>query len=198
MGSRRRRMNSNDNNRKRGNGTMCARQQTIDGGGNNELQTHPALPPATSPASGSWTPSVVMMGFNSFLRFLVALPLEALATCLAFWMAAWVICEPFIVICLCCVVPGCGYQSSRSSFLRQEGSGPGKGRTMVWTGLDPGLYVGCVCRCVLCVLCLVEDIIVSRFLSRREGRRGWMGWVVVPFLFLSLSRLLSVPLFLML
>lgn len=162
-------------------------------GANNELQTHPALPPATSPASGSWAPSVVMMGFNSFLRFLVALPLEALATCLAFWMAAWVICEPFIVICFCWITSQVALLS-----CARRGSGPGKGRTMVWTGLDPGLYVGCVCRCVLCVLCLVEGIIVSRFLSRREGRRGWMGWVVVPFLFLSLPRLLSVPLFLML
>ena len=37
------------------------------------------------------------MGFNSFLRFLFAFPLETLATCLAFWMAACLICEPFMV-----------------------------------------------------------------------------------------------------
>jgi hypothetical protein len=42
-------------------------------------------------------PSVVMMGFNSFLRFLFAFPLETFATCLAFWMAACLICEPFMV-----------------------------------------------------------------------------------------------------
>jgi hypothetical protein len=31
------------------------------------------------------------------LRFLLALPLEAPVACLAFWMAAWVTCEPFML-----------------------------------------------------------------------------------------------------
>jgi len=39
-----------------------------------------------------------MMGFNSFFRFLFAFPLEAvLATCFAFWIAAALIWEPFMV-----------------------------------------------------------------------------------------------------
>ena len=42
-------------------------------------------------------PSVVMMGFSSFFRFLLALPLEAFATCFAFWMAACLMCEPFMI-----------------------------------------------------------------------------------------------------
>lgn len=48
-------------------------------------------------------PSVVMMGFNSFFLFLLAFPLEAvLATCFAFWMAACLICDPFMILMLMC------------------------------------------------------------------------------------------------
>jgi hypothetical protein len=44
-------------------------------------------------------PSVVIIGFNSFFLFLFAFPLEALlATCFAFWIAACLIWDPFMVL----------------------------------------------------------------------------------------------------
>jgi hypothetical protein len=47
-----------------------------------------------------------MMGFKSFFRFLFAFPLEAFATCFAFWIAACLMCEPFMIwagwLVLCC------------------------------------------------------------------------------------------------
>lgn len=66
------------------------------------------------------------------------------------------------------------------ALLAEEAPGrvrPGKRRTMVWTGLYPGLYVVCVYLCVLCV-CVSRRGCCLAFLSRREGL---MGWVVVPY-----------------
>ncbi|KAE9365568.1 hypothetical protein N431DRAFT_102006 [Stipitochalara longipes BDJ] len=62
-------------------------------------------------------PSFVMMGFSSFFRFLLALPLEAFATCFAFWMAACLMCEPFMI----CAGGGAG-RVWRSGLLARRGA----------------------------------------------------------------------------
>ena len=65
-----------------------------------EEKTKTTYPDAVFEASASCPASVVMMGFRSFFLFLAAFPLEvfaALATCFAFWIAACLICEPFMI-----------------------------------------------------------------------------------------------------
>ena len=68
------------------------------------------------------------MGFNSFLRFLFAFPLETLATCLAFWMAACLICEPFMVETDVVLAWEVGWRGGRSRclllplYLQERGS----------------------------------------------------------------------------
>ena len=56
-----------------------------------------AIVVAALSAASCCCPSVVMIGFNSFFRFLFAFPLPAFATCLALLIAACLICEPFMI-----------------------------------------------------------------------------------------------------
>lgn len=73
-------------------------------------------------ASCCCCPSVVMMGFNSFFRFLFAFPLEAFATCFAFWIAACLMCEPFIVWRGGFVLVLVGWRGGRSSSVSAVGA----------------------------------------------------------------------------
>jgi hypothetical protein len=50
--------------------------------------TYPGFTAMSEALSASWSPSVVIIGLNSFFLFLFAFPLEAFATCFAFWIAA--------------------------------------------------------------------------------------------------------------